>query len=308
MGVHRRSKAQRGHLTALVAGGILALLVAGGVRAELPAYKLSLLPEDESVYAPPSAPREDQGTNQGGVNLDLKITYLTDYIYRGVDHSKFPSRNKNLNFQFDTTISFNTGKLPHPFIGVFANIFKDDPVSRFQEIRPNAGLEWNLRPLTITSGVNAYIYPEREKFNTAEVWGRLTFDDSLLFRSERPLLSPYVYAAYDYDRNDGWYFEAGIKHDFIIEDTGITFTVIGDIAYIDHFKEQFIFVSPKRRGFQHYDVGLIGSYSLNNLFRFPRRYGDVSLNGYLYYTTGLDKDILHTNSKVWGGVGLAFKY
>ncbi len=78
MGVHRRSKTQRGPLAALVAGGILALLGAAGVRAELPAYKLSLLPEDESVYAPPSAPREDQGTNLGGVNLDLKITYLTD--------------------------------------------------------------------------------------------------------------------------------------------------------------------------------------------------------------------------------------
>ena len=33
--------------------------------AQMPAYKLSLLPEDESVYAPPSTPREDQGINQG---------------------------------------------------------------------------------------------------------------------------------------------------------------------------------------------------------------------------------------------------
>src|SRR5947209_4448586 len=52
---------------------ILALVMACRARAEMPAYKLSLLPEDESVYAQPEPPREDRGTNQGGVNLDLKI-------------------------------------------------------------------------------------------------------------------------------------------------------------------------------------------------------------------------------------------
>src|SRR4051812_28216114 len=126
MQLQRRRPAQRkswkGGAAALIAAMIATIFLAPNARAQMPAYKLSLLPEDESVYAPPSTPREDQGINQGGVNLDLKITYLTDYIYRGVDHSHFPSRSKNLNFQFDTTISFNLGKLPHPFIGVFANI------------------------------------------------------------------------------------------------------------------------------------------------------------------------------------------
>ena len=316
MEVHMRHTARYGSQfgswrTALLFGAIalaIASALAGNSRAEMPAYKLSLLPEDESVYAPPSPPREEQGINLGGVNLDLKITYLTDYIYRGVDHSSFPNRSKNLNFQFDTTISFNTGKLPHPFIGVFANIFRDDPVSRFQEIRPFAGLEWNLRPLTFATGINAYIYPEREKVNTSEVWARVTLDDSLLFRSEQPLLSPYLYGAYDYDLNDGWYFEAGVKHDFVIEDTGITLTLLGDVAYVDHVHQQFIFLSPKARGLQHYDIGLIGRYSLNQFFRFSRRYGDVTLNGYLYYTDGIEKNILHTDSKLWGGVGIQFKY
>src|SRR5260370_33482787 len=89
--------------------GAIAFLLAGAVRAEMPAYKLSLLPEDESVYAPPSAPREDQGINLGGVNLDLKISYLTDDFYRGIDDSRFTSRPTNLNIQCYTPISFNTG-------------------------------------------------------------------------------------------------------------------------------------------------------------------------------------------------------
>ena len=257
---------------------------------------------------PPAAPREDQGINMGGVNLDLKITYLSDYLYRGVDHSSFSNRSKKPNVQFDGTISFNTGKLPHPFIGVFANIFGADPVSRFQEIRPFAGLEWNIRPITFAAGINAYIYPEREKFNTSEVWGRLTFDDSILFRTEQPLFSPYVYGAYDYDLNRGWYLEAGIKHDFVIEDTGLVFTALADVGYVNNIRQQFIFTSPKTNGLQHYDVGLTAAYSLNRFFHFSRRFGDVSLNGYLYYTSGIDKQILHSDSKVWGGVGVQFKY
>jgi hypothetical protein len=292
---------------AMVAG-FISTAVTSCARGEFPDYKFSLLPEDESVYAPPTVPREDQGINQGGVNVDLTFTYLSAYIYRGVDHTKFPGRTQKPDLQFEGKVSFNTGKFPHPFVGVFANVYNADPVSRFQEIRPYGGVEWTLRPFTVAAGVNAYIYPEREALNTAEVWMRITFDDSTLFRTERPLLSPYVYGAYDYRLNNGTYLEAGIKHDFIIEDTGVTVTVFGDIAYIDGIKQVFIFKNKLSHGLQHYDAGLIVSYSLNHLFHFSRRYGDVSLNGYLTYTDGINRKVLHADTTVWGGVGLVFKY
>jgi hypothetical protein len=289
---------------------LLAVSVAGpAAHGEFPDMKLSLLPEDESVYAPPAVPKEEEGTNLGGVNLDLKITYLSDYIYRGVEHSHFPGRSAKPNLQFDGTVTFNTGRLPHPFVGIFTNVFNGDPVSRFQEVRPTGGLDWYIRPLDIAAGVNAYIYPEREDLaNTSEVWVRLTFDDSILFKSERPIFSPYGYVAYDYDKNHGFYCEVGIKHDFIIEDTGITFTVLGDVAYIDGIKQFFIFPTVQHFGFHHYDIGLIGTYSLNQFLHFPHRYGDVTLNGYLYYTSGIDRGIQNTATKVWGGVGVQFKY
>jgi hypothetical protein len=281
---------------------------APAARAEMPDYKLSLLPDDESVYAPPTVPKEDEGANLGGVNLDFRINYLSDYVYRGVNHSAV-SENGARNLQFDGTVTFNTGRLPHPFVGIFTNIDNGDPVSRFQEIRPFAGLDWYIRPLDIAAGVNTYIYPEREAhFNTSEVWVKVTFDDSMLFKSEHPVFSPYGYAAYDYDKNDGFYAEVGIKHDFIIEDTGITLTVWGDVAYIDGIKQFFVFPTGKHFGFQHYDVGLTASYSLNQLFHFSRRYGDVSLNGYINYTNRIDKEIKGVDSKVWGGVGVQFKY
>jgi hypothetical protein len=277
--------------------------------AEFPDYKFSLLPEDESVYAPPAAPRENAGTNQGGVNLDLKMTYLSDYLYRGVNHSFFPGRSGKPNAQFEGAVTWDTGRLPHPFIGVFVNLYNDDPVSRFQEIRPSAGLDWKIRPLDFTFGVTSYIYPEREKlFNTSEVWTRITFDDSILWKTERPIFAPYGFAAYDYDKNHGFYFEAGIQHDFIIEDTGITLTAFADVGYINGIRQQFIFFNKERFGFQHWDVGLIGRYSLNRLFHFSDRYGEVTLNGYLNYTAGINRDVIVSATKVWGGVGLQFRY
>ena len=286
----------------------LGITISSRAIGELPLYKLSLLPEDDSVYAPPALPREDQGINQGGVNVELNFTYLSAYIYRGIDHTKFVGRQQKPDLQFDGRVSFNLGKLPHPFVGVFANVYNSDPISRFQEIRPFAGAEWNLKPITIAAGVNAYIYPEREKLNTAEVWTRITFDDSLLFRAERPLLSPYVYGAYDYRLNNGTYLEAGVTHDFVIEDTGVTLTVFGDIAYVNGIKQVFIFTNTKSNGLQHYDAGLIVTYSLNRLFHFSQRYGDVNLRGYLTYTDGINRNVLHADTKVWGGVGLQFKY
>ena len=272
-------------------------------------FKMMLLPDDtQSVYAPPRVPKKEEGLNQGGVNLDLKFTYLSNYIYRGVDHSSFVGRSQKPNLQFEGTVSFDLDKWPHPFVGIFANLYNNDPVSRFQEVRPFAGLEWNLRPFTIAGGIISYIYPERETLNTAEGFLKITFDDSLLFRTERPVLSPYVFAAYDYTLNQGVYIEAGVKHDFILEDTGLTFTIFGDIAYINNIKQVFIFTNTKTSGLQHYDVGLIGSYSLNQFFRYPKRYGDIMLVGYLNYTDGINRDVLHTDTKVWGGVGLQFKY
>src|SRR5688500_1402116 len=177
----------------------------------------------ETVYAEPGPPREDQGVNAGGVNLDLRVSYLTDYVYRGIDKSEMLAADPGdegpgeeiegsedaPNLQVALQIEFNLGRAPHPFAGVFANVFDDDPVSRFQEIRPFVGLEWSLRPFVLAAGHTTYIYPEREDLNTAEVWASVTLDDSVLWRTDDPVLSPYVYAAYDYDIYDGLYVEAG---------------------------------------------------------------------------------------------------
>jgi len=268
--------------------------------------------ESDTAYAPPSPPREEEGVNNGGVNVEFDFSYLTDYVYRGVSHNQAVGGNRHAaNFQAAAELTFNLGKLPHPYVGVFSNVNDSDPVSRFQEILPYFGAEYTLRPVIMKVGLNSYLYPEREQLNpspnTSEVYFKFTLDDSYFFLTPQPILSPYIFAAYDYQRNKGWYIEMGLKHDFIFEDWGFTLSPFADVAYISNFAQQFILVGTQDSGFQHYDVGLIGSFGVSNFFKMPPRYGQFLLQGYLTYTGRFSNQTL-ANTELWGGVGLVFKY
>jgi hypothetical protein len=269
---------------------------------------LALADNPPSVYAPPAPPRENEGVNNGGAHLDFNLDYMSEYIYRGLDYSKVAGNGHAADEQFDARLEFDTAHWPHPFLGVFGNILDSDPVSRFQEFRPYGGLELTLRPLTITVGDTYYVYPEREQFNTSEVFSKLTVDDGALFGSTKPVFTPYFYGAYDYNLNKGFYLETGIKHEFAFEDWPLKITTLADIGYVNHIHQQFVFVSPKAYGFQHYDVGLKLSYSLNALLGISDRFGKFSLEGSMWYTGGIQRHDFNTVDQLWGGAGFAFHY
>lgn len=337
----RRSRAWTLLAAAAVAGAVTtggAARVAQGDNTSLaqqpggkilpPLKPLSLMQTDvpESVYDLEAPPAPDLGVNEGGVHLDLTVRYVTDYVFRGIDRSEgnggfndehgdplvFDGAEPNTssedapNLQVDSKLSFDLGRLPSPFIGLFANVFNDDPINRFQEIRPSFGLEWRIRPVILTGGHTSYIYPERDAANTNEVWGMIALDDSFLWHTDHPVLMPYIFGAYDYDLYDGTYFEAGIKHEMPIENTALTLTLVADVAYVQN-NRQFTFDNDADTGLQHYDIGLIGRYDLNTALNISRRYGTFALEGYLYYTNGIDNDLL-AETQMWGGIGIAFHY
>jgi hypothetical protein len=270
-------------------------------------------PQDTSVYALPTPSTTDEGANTGGVNVDMRVNYLSDYLYRGVDRTSFidtntsgPIANERANFQVDGKLIWNLGKLPHPFIGIFANVLDQDPISTFQEVRPTFGAEWRIRPMILAAGHNTYIFPDRSELNTGEVWGKIALDDSVILRSDEPFLTPYVYAAYDYDIYNGWYFQAGVSHDFVIEGTGIDFTAEAAVAGVIG-QQAFAGPTGKDTGFQHYEFGLTARYNLNQVLNIPARYGQWSINGYIYYADGLNNHI-RADTQLWGGAGLQFSY
>lgn len=255
----------------------------------------------------PAYPTEGQASNSGGVNLDFTFRYLTDYVYRGLDFSEVGGNEDAPNFQFDTSAKFDLGKAPHPYIGVFANVYNSDPVSRFQEIRPFAGAEWTIRPLTIDGGINSYIYPEREEQNTAELYVQFQLDDSYWLKTTKPIFSPYVFSAYDIDAYNGWYFQLGVEHDFRMDEVGLGLRTFADVTYVTNYELYAAGVGGYDSGFQHYDVGLTLYYDMNTGLSLPPRYGSWSIEGYLVYTDNISDDLL-ADTQVWGGAGMRFKY
>jgi hypothetical protein len=262
--------------------------------------------DPESVYAPPTLVLPEEGINEGGVAFDLRLGYVSDYIFRGIRRFDLEDGRDTANMQFDGAMRFDLGRLPHPFAGVFVNIAETDPISRFQEIRPYFGFDWMIRPLTLSAGHTSYIYPDRDDLDTTEIWGKIALDDSVIWDTDRPILRPYVFAAYDYRQYDGWYFEAGVEHEFAIPDTGIALTAVGRVAYVRRYD---LFAGPDgtNTGFQHYEFGLVASYTFNTLLNIPRRYGDWRVEGFAFYTDRIDR-ALRADRELWGGVGIGFRY
>jgi hypothetical protein len=81
------------------------------------------------------------------------------------------------------------------------------------------------------------------------------------------------------------------------------------VAYVLNNAQFTDFTSsdPQDTGFQHYDVGLIGTLSLNHVIGIPRRYGEWTVDGMMFYTDNINKG-LRADTQVWGGVVIGLKY
>ncbi len=275
-----------------------------------PLQLVQLQDPEESIYEDVGPPRPEEGFNSGGVNFDLTVSYLTDYVFRGVDQSELGENEDAPNLQFDGFFKFDLGKLPHPIAGVFVNIYEDDPVSEFQEIRPYVGFQWesgrsrspagtrrssspSARPSTRTRSTSA------SRSTTRRIWG-----------TDQPLLSPYGFAAYDYDLYHGVYVEVGLSHEFTLEGTGITFVAQADLAYVTGhpFFADPEAADPSENGFQHYDVGLTGTYSLNSLLNIPRPLRPVEPQRLPLLHRRHRERPPAPDTQLWGGMGVRFQY
>jgi hypothetical protein len=250
----------------------------------------------------------DQEINNGKVHFSFDFAYSNRYLYRGVDHDAVASHSNSLNLLFDGKLEFDLDKYPHPYVEVFTNIYDSDPVSRFQEVRPILGVNWDVKPFDLDLSEISYIYPERESFNYPEIDFKITLDDNLILNTERPVLSPYVLGAFEYQKHEGWYVETGVKHDFVFEDWGIVVTPQACIAWISGLQQQFVFINTiKSTGWQHLEIGLNISYSLNKLLNVSTKYGEFDVKGYGFYDDKLSDQVTASNA-FWGGIGLGFRY
>jgi hypothetical protein len=283
-------------------------------RAENRPLRLMLQPDpgpvpQETIYAPPPVAQSSQGYNEGALSLDITGRYMTDYIFRGLELVEPPGSEDAINVQFDALLTLDLGELPDPFVRIFTNTAEGDDISNFQVIRPSVGIEWETEAFTLAAGNQSFTYPDRTELDTSEVFATLTINDGLLFGEDEPILSPYVFAAYDYDTFNGTYVAAGVSREFQIPESNFSGGIHGLVAYVNDLPDLYGIdtVDPEGSGFSHYQVGARLHYDLNSLLNISRRYGQWGVEGYLNYTDGLDSDLAVT-PQLWGGAGITFRY
>ena len=265
-------------------------------------------PIPESVYPPPEPTIVDDPREAStGAHFDLSVLYSTDYVWRGIERFDAGRREDESNLQFDARLSFDLGKLPHPYVNLFVNTAEGDPVTNFEEVRPELGFDWNVRPITISAGYTTYKFPDRSTLDSSEVFLRFQLDDSLVFRTAKPLLSPYVFGAYDIDLYDGLYVEAGVEHAWPIEDTSLTFLFNAHAAYVNGYDLFSQDVTVSNSGFQHWQAGITVRYDLNGALNLPDRFGQFALEGFVNYTGEIEKDLV-AEDQLWGGAGITLRF
>ena len=264
----------------------------------------------ETVYAPVKPEEGGGGYNEGALTLAITGRYVTDYVFRGFEIVEPQTHEDAINVQIDSRLQLDLGKLPDPFVRVFTNTAEGDSISNFQVIRPSVGLSWQTDAFILDVGQQSFTYPDRTELDTSEVFGEININDGYLLGGDDPIVGPYVFVAYDYDRYTGTYAEAGLRRKVRVGESNLDLLFEGHVAYVDHYAELFG-VGPEgsRRGsgFQHYQLSLTAHYDLNTLLNISRRYGQFGVEGYLNYTDGIDNDLAAT-TQIWGGAGITFRY
>ena len=276
----------------------------------------------ETVYRPPPLREPNAGLNDGAVNLRVGVRYATDYVFRGIEPVEPASGEDSANALTDSTLAFDLGRLPDPFVRVVTNTAEGDDISNFQVIRPTVGLLWETAAFDLIVAHQSFTYPDRDDLDTAEVLLDLRVTDGVFVGEDRPILGPYVFAAYDYDAFEGLYVEAGFRRE--LGDDGafgsegpfglgnLSLGFEAHAAYVDDYGGFFAPGGPLSgggggSGFQHYQLGVFAGYDLNTLLNISRRYGHWSVEGHLAYTDGIDDDLAAT-TQIWGGAGVVFRY
>lgn len=265
------------------------------------------IPQQETIYAPPDVTEARGGFNEGALSLEIGGRYMTDYVFRGLELVEPAESEDAFNFQLEAALRMDLGRLPDPFFHVFTNTAEGDDISNFQVIRPSVGLEWETESFTAAVGTQSFTYPDRDDLDTSEVFIDLRINDGVFVSEEGPILGPFIFAAYDFDRFEGFYAEAGLRRTFHFVDGHVRLTIEGLVGYVNDYDIYSMVPTNDGSGFSHYQIGAIVEYRLNSLLNISRRYGQWSAAGYLYYTDGIDNELAAT-TQLWGGGGVVFRY
>lgn len=140
---------------------------------------------------------------------------------------------------------------------------------------------------------------------TSEAYAALSFDDSKWFKTQRPVLNPFVAYYQDLDDNPGGRILLGASHVFSLSEMGLKSTpVLKDIDVVPSFLVQIDNGEMDRHWkADWYRWGIQVSYDLSNAMRIPPNAGRFAVTGFVYYR---DSRIDSIEDRFFGGVTLAY--
>jgi hypothetical protein len=171
--------------------------------------------------------------DQSSVSLEAELGLFSNYVFRGQDLYNGTSVQPRIKPSLNTDIGSFYGEFfgqiaaegdtKNPHGGTFQTTDPDGEIVRAATVTPafdetdfDIGYAADLDLATLSFGHRWYVYSVHDDApqygrslvrleNTAELHGTLDFD---------VVLHPYLRVAYDYDTNEGTYYETGLRQPF----------------------------------------------------------------------------------------------
>ncbi len=255
------------------------------------------------------------------VSFSLDYTLVSDYVFRGINFSEYRGEGREgPNHQLAVGVEVDLGKAGA--IGAtfwfecyaFQEQLTPGYDGNIQEIDYTIYYRYEVKPIdtTIEMGWIAYTFPGvgGDGHATYELYVKLSYDDSKLFGTDSPVLSPYVYYGVDYDAGKcGSWLEFGVSHDFaVFEHVTVTpSAALGvDIHYLDKFDVAGNGGETSSARLANILYGLNISYDLSGALNLPPQIGSVTISGFLNYSQAFRDELL--NDEFFGGMNVGWSW
>lgn len=322
---------------------LLAMLVVGSVATTASAEnKTSGSEWLDFVKSGEETVHQDGGWQKAvPVTVGVDYTYVTDYVWRGINLSEWPNeKGEQANHQMTAYASVDLEGLTGMPIGelgfsAWFEWYADQSHLTPQYGGNNQEIDYTLYwaydiPSIYTSlelGWIVYTFPplSSDGYATQELYVNLSFDDTPLWQMlgiqcEAPILNPYVYWGIDIDDGtSGQWMEVGISHDFVLADWGMDATpVLKDMTVtpslvlgIDHRYVHIFSLDPANSGdpdtkLANLNYGVSVGYDLSSALGIPPQWGSLAMTGFVNYSQALSRKKL--NDELYGGLTVGWEW
>ena len=260
------------------------------------------------------------------ISFNLSYTLISDYIFRGINFSEYSGEGREKpNHQTALGVEYDTGKF-----GSIGACFWFEWYAAQEKLTPDYGgntqeidymVYWKYAipnlATTVETGWIAYTFPplKGDAHTDYEWYLKVSFDDSGLWKTAKPVLNPYVAYYHDLDlaKNASWW-EMGISHGFAMGDYFKDAPILKDITVTPslvlgvnrrYYEKIGLGGSPSTR-LANLNYGLEVSYDLSGAIKLPPQAGKMTVGGLLNYSQALYDELI--NDEFYGGLKLSYAW